>query len=128
MNFPLYALTDGGSGPFSIPAGGSTDPNIPDPTPTQLVLPHITDADKYILQLLASDARSIEQLVVTSSENGAIPAGTVVTSMLTDPVTNQIVGVNLSQPNSSANTIPLRVHVHEADHGSHRHRDRQRVV
>ncbi len=41
--------------------------------------------------------------MVTSSENGAIPAGTVITSMLTDPVTNQIVGVNLSQPISSAN-------------------------
>ncbi len=38
VNLPLYALTDGGSGPFSLPAGGSTDPNIPTPTSTQLVL------------------------------------------------------------------------------------------
>ena len=53
VNLPLYALTDGGSGPFSIPAGGSTDPNIPNPTPTQLVLAHTTDADNYMLQLLA---------------------------------------------------------------------------
>ncbi len=102
VNFPLYALTDGGSGPFSIPAGGATDPNIPDPTTTQLVLAHTTDADKYKLQLLAS-ALSDEKFAVTSSENGAIPAGTVITSMLTDPVTGQIVGVNLSQPISSAN-------------------------
>ncbi len=100
--FPLYALTDGGSGPYSIPAGGSTDPNIPDPTATQLILSHSTDADNYKLQLLAT-ALSTEQFVVTSSESGAIPAGTVITSMLRDPVTNQIVGVNLSQAISSTN-------------------------
>ncbi len=88
VNFPLYALTDGGSGPFSIPAGGSTDPNTPDPTPTELVLAHTTDADKYKLQLLASEP-SDEPYVVTSSESGAIPDGTVVTSMLTDPVTTR---------------------------------------
>ncbi len=105
VNFPLYALTDGGSGPFSIPAGGATDPNIPNPTPYQLVLAHTTDADNYKLQLLASAIPNNEQFVVTSSESGAIPAGTVVTSMLTDPVTKQIVGVNLSQPISSANPV-----------------------
>ena len=49
----LYALTDGGSGPFSLAAGGSTDPNIPNPTSTQLVLDHFTGADNYILQLLS---------------------------------------------------------------------------
>ena len=95
--FPLYALTDGGSGPFSIPAGGATDPNIPNPTPNQLVLAHTTGADKYILQLLES-AISNQQFKVTASESGAIPAGTFITSMLKDPVTQQIVGVNLSQP------------------------------
>ena len=49
---PLYALTDGGAGPFSVSPGGDTDPNIPDPTTTQLVLHHFTGADQYILQLL----------------------------------------------------------------------------
>ncbi len=103
VNFPLYALTDGGTSPFSIPAGGSTDTNIPNPTPTQLVLAHSTDADKYKLQLLAAGLAASEQYVVTSSENGAVPAGTVITSMLTDPVTGQMVGVNLSEPFSSTN-------------------------
>jgi hypothetical protein len=100
--FPLYALTDGGSGPFSIPAGGATDPNIPEPTANELILAHSSDADQYKLQLLSTELAT-EQFVVTSSQDGAIPAGTVITSMLKDPVTNQIVGVNLSQPISSAN-------------------------
>ena len=109
VNFPLYALTDGGTSPFSIPAGGSTDTNIPHPTPTQLVLAHSNDADKYKLQLLAAGLAAGEQYVVTSSENGAIPAGTVITSMLTDPMTGQMVGVNLSEPLSSTNP-PLYVY------------------
>ena len=41
--------------------------------------------------------------MVTSSQNGAIPAGTVVTGMLTDPGTNHYVGVTLSNPISLTN-------------------------
>ncbi len=101
VNLPLYALSDGGSGPFSIPAGGATDPNnIPDPTATELILAHTSEADQYKLQLLAS-ALATTQFTVTSSENGALPSGTVVQRMLTDPVTGQIVGVKLSQPLNS---------------------------
>ena len=66
------------------------------------MLHHTTDADNYILQLLASGAQTHQHLRSTASETDAVPAGTFISSMLKDPVTKQIVGVNLSQPLNSA--------------------------
>jgi hypothetical protein len=99
LNLPLYALTDGGSGPFSLVSGGDTDPNIPNPTPTELVLHHFTGADNYILQLLDQGINTDNyQFELTAIDGKAVPGGTYITGMLKDPVTGQIVGVNLNQP------------------------------
>ena len=97
LNLPLLALTDGGTGPFSLVSGGDTDPNIPDPTPTQLILHHSTGADNYILQLLDQGIQTY-QFGLAAIDGKAVPGGTLISSMLQDPVTGQIVGVNLSQP------------------------------
>jgi hypothetical protein len=94
---PLYALTDSGTGPYSLVSGGDTDPNIPNPTPTQLILHHSTGADNYILQLLDQGIKTYH-FELAAIDGTAAPGGTLISSMLTDPVTGQIVGVNLNQP------------------------------
>lgn len=103
LNLPLFALTDGGTGPFSLGSGGDQDPNIPSPTPTQLVLHHSTGADKYVLQLM-DQAINVEgeQFALVAVDGSPIAEAILVTSMLKDPVTQQLVGVNLERsPNVS---------------------------
>jgi hypothetical protein len=97
LDLPLYALSDGGSGPFSLLTGGDADPNFPNPTPTQLVLHHGTGADNYTLQLLDQGIQTY-QFELSAIDGVAVPGGTFISSMLEDPATGQIVGVNLSQP------------------------------
>ncbi|WP_165226959.1 hypothetical protein [Aquisphaera insulae] len=98
VNLPLFALTDGGTGPFSFPTGGDTDPNIPNPTPTQLILHHTTSADKLILQLLAQGIASYP-FQLAAIDGKAVTGGPTITSMLYDPSNpQQLVGVNLSGP------------------------------
>ena len=81
---------------------GLHGPQYSQPNSNQLVLNHTTAADNTNLQLLASEL-SQYTFVATSSENGAIPAGTVVTQHAEGPDdTASIVGVNLSKPLSSA--------------------------
>ncbi|QEH39071.1 hypothetical protein OJF2_76830 [Aquisphaera giovannonii] len=97
LNLPLYALTDGGTGPFSMSPGGDTDPNIPSPAPTQLVLHHTTDADKNLLELLSGGIQTY-QFQLTAIDGQAVPGGTYITDMLFDPANpHQLVGVVLNQ-------------------------------
>jgi hypothetical protein len=103
--FNLYALTDGGPGPFSFLSGGDTDPNIPKPKPTQLVLHHTNGADIYTLQLLQQALKAQQQVQLTDIDGIAVPAGNFIGSMLYDPVTKQLVGVNLTQSLNLANPV-----------------------